>query len=174
MESEGSAQRACDEAVRALREAGIPPEGLAELVPEGRRLLVLRRPATMRPIGEAWRLGTLLLGTDGRLWAAGRATRAAERGRTGYQSLSREERRDLAAAALRGGYPLGAPVNFDAEPLPLDPESLRSLGPDSPLGAEGGEVRVRWRAGASLDGAPTLQRYLAERVSLLVDPPLSA
>lgn len=158
----------------ALREAGIAPEALAELVPEGRRLLLLRRAAAMRPLGEVWRLGSLLLGTDGRLYAAGRATRSAERGRVGYQSLSREERRELAAAALRGGYPAGAAVNFDAVPLPLDAAGVSALGPDAPFGLAGGELRVRWRAGAPLDGAPTLEQYLAERVGLLVDPPLGS
>jgi hypothetical protein len=33
---------------------------------------------------------------------------------------------------------------------------------------------VRWRAGAPLESAPTLEQYLAERVGLLVDPPLGA
>lgn len=171
---EDRASRACAGAVRALRDAGVPPEALAEYVPAGRRLLMLLRPATMRPSGEAWRLGSLLLGTDGRLYAAGHATRAAERGRAGYQSVSREERRDIAAAALRGGYPEGAPVNFDAVPLPLDGEGLRALGPELPIGVQGGEVRVRWRAGAALEGAPTLERYLAERVELLIRPPLAS
>lgn len=168
------ATRACTDAVAALQRAGAPPEALAEYVPEARRLLMFPKPATMRPIGEAWRLGSLLLDTDGGLWAAGRATRAAERGRAGYQSLSREERREIAAAALRGGYAAGSPVNFDAHRLSLDEGWLRAQGPDSPVGLAGGEVRVRWRAGAALDGAPTLEQYLRDRVALLVDPPLGA
>lgn len=171
---EDRAARACAETVDALRIAGVEPEGLAEFVPAGRRLLVLPKPATMRPLGEVWRLGALLLGTDGRLWAAGRATRAAERGRVGYQSLSREERLDLAAAALHGGYPAGAAVNFDAAPLPIDEASLRALGPDAPIGLSGGELRVRWRAGTSLEGAQTLGQYLRERAGLLIEPPLGA
>lgn len=155
------------------------PEGLAELVPAGRRLLVFPRPATMRPLGEVWRLGVLLLDADGRLYAAGRATRAAERGRVGYQSVSREERRELAAAALRGGYPEGAPVNFDVTPIALDGVDAGSavpLGddPELPVGYADGMLRVRWRAGAPLEGAPPLEQYLRERVDLLVDPPLGA
>lgn len=172
------ARRACRDAAGTLREAGTQPEALAELVPEGRRFGVLRRPATMRPLGEVWRLGVLLLGAGGvpMLHAAGRATRAAERGRPNYQDLSREDRRDIAAAALRGGYPVGAPVNFDATPLPLDTGPMLALGPDAPIGVHGatGEVRVRWRPGASIDSAPALARYLEERVGLLVDPPLSS
>lgn len=171
---EGRAARSCTEAVAALRQAGVQPEGLAEYLPEARRLLVFPKPATMRPLGEVWRLGTLLLDTEGGLWAAGRATRAAERGRVGYQSVSREERRDIAAAALRGGYAAGSPVNFDARPLSFDEAALRELGTESPIGLADGEVRVRWRSGASLEGAPTLGQYLYDRVALLIDPPLGA
>ena len=183
---EDRAARACAETAEALRRAGVEPEALAELVPAGRRLLVLPRPATMRPIGEVWRLGSLLLDAEGGLWAAGRATRAAERGRPGYQSASREDRRDLAAAALHGGYPAGSPVNFDAQRLPLDTASVLALGDDAPIGIAAGdaeraanagglpEIRVRWRAGAPIDGAPTLEQYLRERAALLIDPPLGA
>lgn len=165
------AVRACAATAAALRDAGVATEALAEFVPERRALLVLKRAATMHPLGEVWRLGALLLGTDGELYAVGRATRAAERGRVGYQSVSREERRDIAAAALRGGYPAGTPVNYDAEPLPL---TALPDGPESPVGVHDGELRVRWRAGASLAGAPTLAQYLAERAELLIHPPFAA
>lgn len=157
-----------------LRQANIAPEALAEFVPDGRHLWVLPRAATMRPIGEVWRLGSLLLDTSGGLWAAGEATRAAERGRVGYQSLSREERRDIAAAALRGGYAVGAAVNYGATALPLDAPGLAALDADAPIGLSGDELRVRWRAGASLDGAQTLESYLRERASLLITPPLAS
>lgn len=160
------AREACAGAAERLRSAD--PEALAEYVPP-HRVLLIARPATMRPLGEVWRLGSLLLGTDAALYAAGRATRAAERGRPGYQSVSREERQDIAAAALRGGYAEGAPVNFDAVPLPLDGSLVAS--PELPIGLADGEVRVRWRDGAPLDGAPTLARFLDERVALLLDPP---
>lgn len=174
MDDPGStAARACAAAAERLRGAGVPAEALAELVPE-RRVLLVRRPATMRPLGEVWRLGPLLLGTDGGLLLAGRATRAAERGRPGYQSLSREERREVAAAALRGGYPEGAPVNFDAVPLRLERDALASLDAAAPIGLFAGAVRVRWRPEAPLDGAPSLERFLDERVELLIDPPLGA
>lgn len=164
------AARACSEAAAALAAAGIEPEALAEYVAP-RRVLFVTRPATMRQLGEVWRLGVLLLGTDARLYAVGRATRAAERGRPGYQSVSREERREIAAAALRGGYEAGASVNFDARPIPLDADGVASLASDLPVGAADGELRVRWRPGAPLAGAPTLTDYLAERVGLLIDPP---
>lgn len=172
--AEDRAKRACTVTADALQRAGVATQALAELLPAGRRLLILSRPARMRQIGEVWRLGSLLLDMHGGLWAAGQATRAAERGRPGYQSASREERKDIAAAALRGGFPVGSPVNFDATPLPLDVEAVLALDEASPLGWADGEVRVRWRAGASLVGAPTLEEYLRERADLLINPPLAS
>jgi len=165
------AQWACAETVSKLRAASIPTEALAEYVAP-RRVLLWTRPATMHRLGEVWRLGSLLLGTDGGLYAVGRATRAAERGRPGYQSVSREERRELAAAALRGGFEVGSPVNYDTAPIPLDASALTSLPPEGPVGFADGEVRVRWRAGADLNGAPPLSEFLAERAGLLIDPPV--
>lgn len=163
-------------AAAQLRDAGVAPEALAEFVPERRKFLIRRR-ATMRPIGHVWRLGTLLIGDDPALptlFVAGRATRSAVRPYPGNQSISREERRDLAAAALHGGYSEGTAVNFDALPVLIDDASLGALAPELPLGLVAGEIRVRWRAGAPLDGAQTLAAYLAERVDLLVHPPQGA
>lgn len=171
------AAAACERAVSELLAAQVPTEALAEYVPP-RRVMLITRAATMRPLGKVWRIGSLLLGTDASLYAVGRATRAAERGRPGYQSLSREERRELAAAALRGGYAAGEAVNYDAEPIllsPDTPETLRALAnATGPVGYAAGELRVRWRAGAQLDGAPTLASFLAERVTLLIDPPFAS
>ncbi|MFV0434645.1 MAG: hypothetical protein ACK5LO_11760 [Leucobacter sp.] len=186
------ARRACAEAAEQLADAGIAAEALAEYVAP-RRQLLWKRPATMEPRGEVWRIGPLLLGVpetagaDPRLYAAGRATRTAERGRPGYQSVSREERKEIAAAALRGGFPLGAPVNFDAVPIPLDDAAYESAGSAAapaaatssansaagPVGFADGELRVRWRDGAPLTGAPTLAAFLADRVALLIDPPFA-
>lgn len=148
----------------------------------------------MRPMGAVWRLGVLLLVSPEDhvsppprsrrrqdpapslpLWlVAGPSTRSAERGRPNFQSASREERREIAAAALRGGYPVGTAVHFDAEPLPMDEAGLSALGADSPVGLYLGEARVRWRAGVPLASAQEFGRYVSERVGLLVDPPLGA
>lgn len=159
-----------------LRAAGVDPEDLATYVPERRRLLIKRR-ATMLPVGYVWRLGSLLVGADGAdpaLFVAGRATRAAVRPHPGNQSVSLEERRDLAAAALHGGFPEGASVHFDAVEVPLTEAGITGLAPELPLGIVAGELRVRWRAGAALDGAQTLAAYLDERVELLAHPPQGA
>lgn len=205
------AVRACADAAERLRASEVAAEALAEYVAP-RRVLLWTRPATMRPLGEVWRIGPLLLGASGELYALGHATRAAERGRPGYQSLSREERREIAAAALRGGYPAGTPVNYDAVPIPLaagqapeaadnpagstaGPVSSGSSGiragaagaadpaasgpsapsaerdPELPVGYADGEFRVRWRAGAPLQGAPALANFLSDRIELLLSPP---
>lgn len=161
---------ACNDAVADLDARGIAREALADYVPP-RRIMLINRPATMTPIAEVWRLGSLLLGTDARLYALGHTTRAAERGRPGYQSVSREERREIAAAALRGGYAAGTPVNFHAPLLPLTVEGVTGLGPEAPLGFANDTVCVRWRAGAPLDGAPSLRTFLRERTDLLTNRP---
>ncbi|QIK62954.1 hypothetical protein G7068_06900 [Leucobacter viscericola] len=167
-EAIGRATQACAEAANNLTQAGIRPETLATYIPP-RKAFLRTKPAKFEPLGEVWRLGTLLLTSSGDLYAAGSATRSAERGRPGYQSNSREERREIAAAALKAGYPIGTPVNYDAIPLPLNQETLTHTAEDLPLALSEGEVRVRWRAGAPIQGAQTLQSYLAERVTLLVE-----
>ena len=169
------ARAACRAAAERLAASGVPPEALAEFV-RPRRGFLRRRPGTMRPIAEVWRIGPVLLAAGGELYALGHATRSAERGRPGYQSESLEERREIAAAALRGGYPVGTAVNYDADPLPLNPlhpEAASALPVPGPLGIADGEVRVRWSAGAPLSGAPALATFLADRVALLIDPPFS-
>lgn len=161
------AAAACSSAAAWLASAGVPSEALAEYVPARRKLLVTRKP-TMQPLGRVWRIGTLLLAEDGRLFAHGRSTRAAERGRPGYQSLSREERREIAAAALRGGFAEGEPVNFEAVPLGFAPDpGPADDDPALPIGYADGDFRVRWRAGAPLEGAPPLATFFTDRLPLL-------
>lgn len=169
---------ASNDAAAALQEAGVPTEALAAFAPE-RRVALVRRRAKMRPLGEVWRLGTLLLspGTNGgapELFVAGRTTRSAVRPHPSNQSVSREERRDIAATAFLSGYAEGTVVHFDAVAVPLDDAGLLALDPSQPLGVVDGEIRVRWRAGAPLAGAQLLSAYLNERVDLLVNPPQGA
>lgn len=169
------ARAACIATAQRLAASSVPREFLAEYVPPRRGFLRLK-PATMHPLDEVWRIGALLLAESGDLYELGHATRAAERGRPGYQSVSREERREIAAAALRGGYTIGDAVNYDAAPILLDAASATAraaLSGDGPVGFHSGEIRVRWRVGAPLTGAPTLDAFLAERAGLLITPPFS-
>lgn len=163
----GRARDAIAEATQRLEDAGVPREHVAAYVPPRRRLLRTQR-ATMTPISEAWRVGSILLAPDGQLRAVGSCTRAAERGRPGYQDLAHEERKELAAAAVQGGFPVGTPVNYDTVPLALD-TLAEDEHPTRPIGIADREVRVRWRPGAPLADAPTLAAFLRERVSLLIE-----
>ncbi|AMB60459.1 hypothetical protein AWU67_09370 [Microterricola viridarii] len=159
--------RALAEAVQSLRRADAATEALARFEPPRRRALLFTREAQMVPIGRVWRLGVFLLGTDGTLYATGHTTRAVDPRHPGYQSVSAEERRGFRAAAFRGPFERGETVNFDAEPILLDAEVLRSsvgalvLRDDSAL--------VRWSPTAPDDALRPFAGYLAERVGLLLD-----
>lgn len=155
-------------AVERLEAAGARDEALAEYV-EPRKVLLFTRDAVLRPVGRAWRLGALMVDRDGTLYATGAIVRAREAGIRNYQSQSGEDRRDLRAAALRGKFPAGEPVNHGWRVVALDAESLRSG--DSPvLVAPDGSVKVRWNAALGDGAARDLAAYVDERVGLLVDP----
>jgi len=155
-------------AVERLAAAGARDEALAEYV-EPRKVLLFTRDAVLRPVGRAWRLGALMVDRDGTLYATGAIVRAREAGVRNYQSQSGEDRRDLRAAALRGKFPVGEPVNHGWRIVALDSESLRSG--DSPVFvAPDGSVKVRWNAALGDGAARDLAAYVDERVALLVDP----
>ena len=153
---------ALDDAVRRLTEAGARDEALAVLVPRRRTLGIPREPV-LKPVGRVWRLGVLLLGADGTLYATGHLVRATPPGRTQYVSVSAETRRAYRAAAERGHFRDGETVDFDAPPISLTAEALRAA-PGRPL--------VRWSA--SSDQTVDFHAYLAERVELLAHPPAGA
>ncbi|MBW4043086.1 MAG: hypothetical protein HIU86_13365 [Acidobacteria bacterium] len=155
----------------AARLADAPDDAVAELEPARRRLGILR-PARLRPVARAWRLGVLLLSADGTVRATGSVTRAVAPGHPGHMAASTEERREVRAAAFRGPFPPGATVYFDAPVIELTAEALR--GAAGPLLLRGGRVVVRWSLSASDDAARDLQPYLDERVGLLLDPPQGA
>ncbi|WP_210481634.1 hypothetical protein [Naasia sp. SYSU D00948] len=144
-----------------LDEYGARDEALARL--ETRRgFLGLGRRTVLAPAGRAWRLGVLLLDRDGRLYAGGAVTRAVEPRHPNYQSVSGEERREMRRLALES-FPPGEVVNYGADELALDEESL--LHGSGPLRLVEGEVRVQWARG---QGLVPLERYLEERCRLLV------
>lgn len=152
-----------------LAAAGARDEALARFTP-GRRILgVAGRPA-MKPLGRVWRLGVLLLARDGTLLATGAITRAVEPGHPGHVAVSSEHRRAVRAAAHRGPFAEGESVNYDAEPIDLDPAALR--GASGPLFLDDdGRLLVRWSASADDSVAAPFERYLAERADLLLHPP---
>lgn len=158
-------------AARRLAATGARDEALGEYVPARRTMLVTRRPV-MLPRGRVWRLGVLLLDADGALYREGLTTRAVPPGRTQFQSESAEVRRAYRDAAHRGRFSEGETVNFDATPIVLKAAELRASA--GVLFLRGDEPLVRWSATAGDDGAVPLERYLRDRVDLLVNPPAGA
>jgi hypothetical protein len=164
-----AAARALLERTAAELAAGVArDEALARFGP-GRRLLGIGGRPAMTPLGRAWRLGVLLLGRDGTLYATGAITRAIEPGHPGHVAVSAEQRREVRAAAHRGPFAEGETVNYDAEPIDLEPDALRRA--TGPVFLRDGRLLVRWSASASDDAAAPFERYLAERADLLLHPP---
>jgi hypothetical protein len=152
-------------AVDRLNASGAPSEALAT-VHTPRRLLFVQREPRLLPSGRVWHLGVFLLAPDATLYEVGTTTRAVEPGRPNYQSISGENRRAQRAAALRGGFAPGEVVNFDAKPIILDIEALRSS--SGRLFVSDGRLLVRWRAGADAASAREFSDYLRERLELLI------
>ncbi|KQX07102.1 MULTISPECIES: hypothetical protein [unclassified Leifsonia] len=159
------------DAVSRLAAAGARDEALGEYVPAHRKLLVTRR-AVMVPRGRVWRLGVLLIDADGALYEEGLTTRAVPPGRTQYQSESAEVRRGYRDAAFRGKFAEGETVNFNAAPIVLEAAELRAS--TGALFVRDDQPLVRWSAGAGDAAAVPLERYLSDRVDLLVNPPAGA
>lgn len=157
------------QAVTRLEEAGARDEALAELV-EARRVMLVKRDAVLRQTRRAWRLGALMLGRDGTLYATGSLVRAREFGVRNHQSQSAEERRDLRAAALRGKFAPGETVNHGWRELALDVDAVRS-GDGPLLFRPDGTLGVRWNAALGDASVREVTAYLDERVALLVAPP---
>jgi hypothetical protein len=156
-----------DVAVAALRAGAARTEVLADFEPQ-RRVLGITRAARMAPRGRVWRLGVLLLDDAGGVYAVGRVVRAERPTRRSIPANAVAEQRALRAAAVKGGIPEGETVDFDASPIDL--EELARAGTSGPLVLRDGEVLVRWSP-AQPDALTPLDRYLAERVELLVQPP---
>ncbi|WP_258045930.1 hypothetical protein [Leifsonia shinshuensis] len=157
------------EAARQLTEAGARDEALAVMVPRRRTFGIPREPV-LRPAGRVWRLGVLLLGRDGTLYATGQLVRATPPGRTQYVSVSAETRRAYRAAAERGHFRDGETVDFDAPEIELTAAALRAS--TGPLVLRDGQALVRWSA--SSEQTVDAHAYLTERVELLAHPPQGA
>jgi hypothetical protein len=163
------ARAAIASAIAELASSDAPTETLAEYRPPHRMLLIPRR-ATFVTLGPVWRLGVLLLGADGSLFATGAVTRARDPKHPNYTSVSGEERRELREAARRAGFGIHDTINFDALPLPFD-ETLGTLGP---LRVRDGELTISWNASGTTDSRRPFAAYLRERVELLARPPEGA
>jgi len=148
-----------------LEQRAAPDEALGVFT-RGRGFARFRGADSIRPAGRAWRLGALLLMSDGALHATGKVTRAIVplRGVTN-RSPEADQRRAERLAASRGGFAEGENVNFGYTPIALDGDAL--LRGSGPLSVRDGEVLVRWAPG---DGVTPLERYLHERVALLTAP----
>jgi hypothetical protein len=157
-------------AAAELARHGARDEALAEYVPE-RRTLGVPRAARMNPTGRVWRLGALLLDADGRLFATGRVVRAERPARRSTPAAAIAEQRAYRAAAVKGGFAEGETVNFEA--APVDAAELARSGASWPLVVVAGELFVHWSP-AQPDALTALDRYLADRVELLVNPPSGA
>jgi hypothetical protein len=154
-----------DDARRRL--AGAPREGLGELV-EPRRVLGIARAPRIVPRGTAWHLGALLL-TDEAVLATGEIVRARTEAVRGFTAESQRRRSELAAAARRGGFDEGATVHIGWRML--DPAAVERGEASDPLALVDGVTSIRWSAAG---GYMALERYLDERIGLLLDPPAGA
>lgn len=161
-------RRSLDRAVETLSAAGARDEAHGRYIAP-HKVLFFTKEAALAPAGRVWRLGVFLLGRDGTLYATGTTTRAVEPGRAGYQSQSAEERRAYRAAALKGHFAKGETVNFDAPEIATDAASFHES--TGPLFLRGGRALVRWNTSVADEMAIDFDSYLAERVSLLIDPP---
>jgi hypothetical protein len=131
------------------------------------RWLGVRLAPRLEPVERVWRLGVLLLGHSGALYATGTTLRVSEPRHPNAQSRLAEDRRELRALALKSGIPGGETINLDAIDIPLD-----ALTPTSrPVAKTDAGYLVAWARGSDLT---PLDAYLDERIALLVGPPEGA
>ena len=84
------------------------------------------------------------------------------------QSRLAEDRRELRAIALKSGISGGDTINLDAVDIVLDDLTEQSR----PIARTADGLAVRWSA--TSEALTPFESYLAERVSLLTDPPEGA
>lgn len=122
-----------------------------------------RSPA-FAPVERVWRLGALLLGRGGTLYAAGEALRVDELRHDNHQSNLAALRRELRSMALKAGVEPGDTIDYDAVAIDLDGDLADPAGPviRTPDG-----LGVRWSR--TSDALTPLETYLDERIGLLVE-----
>ncbi|KPG78587.1 hypothetical protein AEQ27_14485 [Frigoribacterium sp. RIT-PI-h] len=143
----------------AAREAR--SEALARYKP-ARRIVAAKTAEPLEPAGRAWRLGVLLLGTDGRVFETGRITRAVTPTRSQHLSAQVEQRKAERRAAVRGQFAEGEVVTYAYEPVDLSTGALQAG--EQRLPVRDGRALVRW--GAAAGEVRDLAAYLAGRAGL--------
>jgi hypothetical protein len=152
-----------DRTIAELTRRGLHDEALGAFKPS-RGVAIFRTADAFVPVGRAWRLGVLLLSSDGRLFALGEVTRAVEPKRAAVnRSPAGEERRAYRAAASRSAFPTGEAINFNFEPIALHAASLTAG--SAPLFVRDGAVQVI--VDPASGGSADLERYLADRTAVL-------
>jgi hypothetical protein len=152
-------------AIESLLARNVHDEALG-VMREPRGFSVFKTAPMIAPVGRAWRLGVLLVDKSGGVYETGDVTRAIEPLRAvTNRSAEAEARRDDRRAAARGKFPEGEVVNHRFIPLDLDDETLTAG--SGPLKVRDGVVMVHWDRSSPDRGISTLERYLADRVSIL-------
>jgi hypothetical protein len=152
-------------AVESLEAQNVHDEALG-VMREPRGFSVFKTAPMIVPAGRAWRLGVLLVDREGGVYETGDVTRAIEPLRAvTNRSAEAEARRDDRRAAARGKFPEGEVVNHRYAPLALDDQSL--IAGSGPLEVRDGIVVVHWDRSSPGRGVSHLDRYLADRVSVL-------
>lgn len=152
-------------AVERLDAAGARDEVLVELTQP--RWLGVKLAARLDTVERVWRLGVLLLGHSGNLYATGTTLRVSEPRHPNAQSRLAEDRRELRALALKSGISGGETINLDAVDIHLDAVDAQSR----PVARTDAGLVVAWAPGSELT---PLAPYLDERIGLLVEPPEGA
>ncbi|MDH6180601.1 hypothetical protein M2152_000783 [Microbacteriaceae bacterium SG_E_30_P1] len=140
--------------VLELSAAAVPDEALGQLR-EARRLGPITRPPAFVAVGRAWRLGDLLVTSDGRLLATGHVVRAiVPKDFAANKGPAEAQRRELQRAAARGKFRPGESVNY----------GFRDAVGDTVVERDG-----RYILRLSYADVP-LETYLSDRVRLAIAP----
>jgi hypothetical protein len=148
--------------VAHLESVGARDEALA-VVKDPRGIGPFKTQTSMQPTGRAYRLGVILLDTEGRLFRVGKITRATDTGWPQNLSASVEQRRADRRAASRGHFVDGDVVNHGHVEIPQDREHLTA--DSDPVSFDGEHFFIRW--GTTRSERRRLDLYLADRSELL-------